>query len=152
MDARRIHQLSGLALLGLAAALVYGSLQLRYFTSLGPGPGFFPLWLSLVLGVLALVMIAQATLGGDLPAEAAPDRAGYLRMLAIVAAIAGAALGLDRLGFATTMLVANLFVLFAMGWRRPVPILIVALCGSFGVFHIFTRLLNVPLPAGPFGF
>ena len=153
MDARRVYQIAGGALFVVAALVAYRSLQLRYFTSLGPGPGFFPLWLSLALGGLALAMILDATFrrGERMAADLLPDRDGGLRVLAILAVLAGAALGLERLGFTLTMFVVTMVVLAALGRRRPLGMLAVAIPCSFGAYYAFTRWLNVPLPAGPLG-
>jgi putative tricarboxylic transport membrane protein len=153
MDARRVYQIAGGVILAAAAAVAYASLQLRYFTSLGPGPGFFPLWLSLALGGLALAMIVDASLHrrGPLADDLVPDRPGGLRVIAVVAVLAGTAAGLNRLGFAVTMFLATMIVLAALGRRRPLGMLAVAVPCSFGAYYVFTRWLNVPLPAGPFG-
>jgi len=153
MNARRTYQIAGCALFALAALIVYHSLQLRYFTSLGPGPGFFPLWLSLILGVLALAMVLQATFGKQdlLSADILPDREGGLRMLTILAALAGVALGLETLGFSLTMFLATMVVLAVLGRRRPLGMLAIAISCSFGAYYLFKQWLNVPLPAGPFG-
>jgi putative tricarboxylic transport membrane protein len=153
MATRHVYQIAGGVILGVAALVAYRALQLRYFTSLGPGPGFFPLWLSLALGGLASAMIVDATLRRHEPLadDLVPDRDGRLRVLVIVAVLAGAALGLEPLGFALTMFVATMVVLAALGRRRVPGMLAVAIPCSFGAYYVFTRWLNVPLPAGPFG-
>jgi putative tricarboxylic transport membrane protein len=140
-------------LLLLAAWIAVEALQLRYYTSLGPGPGFFSFWLAVILGGLAVVMLLQATLGQAKPAP--PDffasRTGYLRMGAVVLALAGTTALLEPLGFRVTMLAVYLFLLWAFGRRSLIVTALVALAGSFGVYHIFVRWLNVPLPIGVFG-
>ena len=153
MDARRVYQVAGGVILGVAALVAYTSLQLRYFTSLGPGPGFFPLWLSLALGGLGLAMILDATLRRHerMDSDLLPDRGGALRVLAILAVLAGTALGLERLGFTLTMFLSTMAVLAVLGRSRPLGMLAIAIPCSFGAHYVFTRWLNVPLPAGPFG-
>jgi hypothetical protein len=42
-------------------------------------------------------------------------------------------------------------LLFALGARSPFAILLTALAGSFGVFHVFFYWLKVPLPIGALG-
>ena len=42
-------------------------------------------------------------------------------------------------------------VLLILGARSPIAILLTALAGSFGVFHVFYHWLKVPLPIGEFG-
>jgi len=153
MTMRRPYQMTGAVLLLLAAWIVVESLQLQYYTSLGPGPGFFSFWLALILGALALVMLLLATFGR---AEPAPEdffasRTGYLRMGAVGLALAGTTALLEFVGFRITMLAMYLFLLRTFGRRNVMITLLVALAGSFGVYHVFVRWLNVPLPVGVFG-
>ena len=57
---RRFYQITGAALLLLAVFVALESLKLKYYTNQGPGPGFFPFWLSLLLGALAIIILLQA--------------------------------------------------------------------------------------------
>lgn len=150
---RRTYQVTGAMLACLAVYVGAESLELRYYTSLGPGPGFFAFWLALILGVLAVTMIAQATLGRPEPApdDLIADRGGYLRMGAVVLALLATALLLERLGFRLTMFAVYLFLLQALGQQRLLTSVVIALAGSFGVYLVFVRWLGVALPTGAFG-
>jgi len=136
-----------------AAFLVRESLRLRYYSSFGPGPGFFPLWLSLLLAILAVAMFWQATFGKPeaMPADFYPDRKGYLRIGAVLAALAGVIVLIEPLGFRLVMLGLYLFLLAVLGRQHPLVTGIVALAGSFGVYYVFVHWLAVPLPIGLFG-
>jgi putative tricarboxylic transport membrane protein len=153
MTMRRPYQITGAALLLLAAWIAIESLQLRYYTSLGPGPGFFSFWLAVILGALAVAMLLQATVGRAEPAPSNlfASRAGYSRMGAVALALAGTTLLLEPLGFRITMCAVYLFLLSTFGQRNPIVVGLVALAGSFGVYHVFVRWLSVPLPIGIFG-
>jgi putative tricarboxylic transport membrane protein len=153
MTMRRVHQVAALTILALGAFLLQGALDLHYFTSIGPGPGFFPVWLAAILCLLAALMFLGATFGKTetAPADLFPSRSGVLRVGAVIAALAGAALLLDRIGFSPTMLLMNLFVLLALGRHRLSTVLIVSIVGSFGIGYVFTEWLDVPLPAGELG-
>lgn len=154
MTMRRPYLVTGMALLLLAIFVGVESLQLRYYTPLGPGPGFFPFWLAVILGALAIGMLVQATLGQTepMPSDFFASRVGYLKMGAIVLSLAGTTALLEPLGFRLTMLAVYLFLLCTLGRQGLVVTALVALAGSFGVYHLFVRWLNVPLPAGVFGF
>ena len=150
MTTRRLFQTGGAIVMVGGAVLLHASSKMPYMTSLGPGPGFFPYWLSAILLGLGAIMLIQAFIE---PARALPDdfwpaEGGFARMLAVIGAVTLAALGLDWLGFAPVMLLANLIVLLALGLRKPLPLAAVALAGSFGVYFVFTRWLGVQLPAG----
>ena len=63
MTMRWPYVITGTVFLLLAAFIAVESLKLRYYTALGPGPGFFPFWLSLILAGLSIIMLVQAGLG-----------------------------------------------------------------------------------------
>ena len=150
---KRGWQLATVALLVLFGWFAYASLQLSLRDSLGPGPGFFPFWLSALGGVLALILLIQLSLGRtDLGAETLSfDREGVRSvMLVIVGLIAATAL-LDFAGFRLSMLLFNAYVLIVLGVRNWIVIAVFAGAGSFGVYHVFYDLLKVPLPEGVLG-
>ena len=153
LSMRRTYQVTGTILICFAVYVGHESLALRYYTSLGPGPGFFAFWLALILGVLAVAMVAQATFGlpEPVPPDLLADRRGYLRMGAIALSLLATALLLERIGFRLTMFAVYLFLLRALGNQRWVTDLLIAAVGSFGVYFVFVRWLNVPLPTGVFG-
>jgi len=144
------------ALLLLAGSLWLGheALALRYYTSLGPGAGFFPFWLALLLGLLSAILLGQAMLGRVAAPEEAPrlpSLAGVLRLSTVVGALAGATLLLEPLGFRLVMAPFLLVLLVALG-RQPVWLgLLIAVAGAWGGHLLFVRWLGVPLPPGPFG-
>jgi putative tricarboxylic transport membrane protein len=154
MTMQGVYRLVGFALLALAVFVVRGALQLRYYTTLGPGPGFFSFWLGLVLGLLALIMIVQTfwTPPERVPADFVPDHAGALRVGAVALSLLAAALLMERIGFCLTMLAVFVFLLRSLGGQGVVTTLAAALIGSFGVDYVFVHWLGVPLPAGILGF
>ncbi|MGE5607236.1 MAG: tripartite tricarboxylate transporter TctB family protein [Bacteroidota bacterium] len=150
---KRTYQITSIVLLVLALVLGFQSLQMRYFTSLGPGPGFFPLWLSILMAILAVTMFIQATFGkaGPLPANFIPDREACKKMGSVVAAIIGVILLLEPLGFCFTMFGFYLFLLTTLGRQNWVTRIIIALSGSFGMYYAFVHWLACPLPIGLLG-
>jgi len=71
--------------------------------------------------------------------------------VAIFAACAFAAWGLERLGYRITMAVVLAFLVLLLerrGWALGLAVTIVM---SWGSFYLFDTLLKVPLPRGPFG-
>lgn len=143
---------SGVVML-IAVFLGGESLKMRYYTSLGPGPGFFPLWLSILLAILALSMFSQATFGKPrpLPADFFADRKAYLRMGAVLLAIVWVVALLEPLGFCLNMLGFYLFLLTVLGRQKLLLTIIIALGGSFGIYYAFVHWLACPLPIGLLG-
>jgi putative tricarboxylic transport membrane protein len=151
---RREYLWTGASLLLGAGLTCVEALRLRYYTSLGPGPGFFPFWLSLALGACALALLAQAVRMPPPEAKSErlwPDRSGAYKILAVLACLIATIVLLEPLGYRLTMLAVYAFLLFTLGRRDYLVMALVSLAGSFGVYYLFVNWLQVPLPAGPFG-
>jgi putative tricarboxylic transport membrane protein len=146
---KRIYQGAGLCFVALSAFVVWESWDLEYYTKLGPGPGFFPLWLGVVMGALSLAWLAQVFMGKGGPEDAAilPERAGIVRILSTLAALAAMAGFMNLVGFQLTMFLFLVFLLKGLGRQALWVTLVVALLGSVGVYHLFGAYLDVPLPA-----
>lgn len=150
----RVYQIASLVfLLGAAFVGIYSWMDLQFYTRLGPGPGFFPFWLSVIFGILSVVMFCQATFRRPepMPEDFYPSGTGYLRIGAIILTLVGTALLLEPLGFRLTMLLFYLFLLFVLGKQNVVVTMLVALTGSIGIFYVFVKLLKIPLPVGMLG-
>ena len=163
-------QIACLCLLGIFLPALVTSLGYSLTDALGPGPGFFPFWLSLIGAVLSATMLAQVTLAAS-SADAAPapgfpknvaadqgialaeaaDRRVALQGIGLVVALTAAAALFEPLGYRLTVLPFIAGVLLILGARSPIAIALTALAGSFGVFHVFYHWLKVPLPIGEFG-
>ena len=148
----RIHAITGVLLLALAAFLGWQSMKLGYYTPIGPGPGFFPLWLCGLLALLSAGMVASALRSAEpVPADFWPDKAGAFRVGAIIASLLFALMTMNWLGFRPTMAGVALFLLLALGYRRLLVLVPVVLLVSFGFQYLFSDLLGLALPAGRLG-
>lgn len=132
------------ALAAIGAYVCIASRALGVWTESGPGPGFFPLVLGVLLVVLSAVWFLQ-TPRRDAPTSALQRkvwRTGGVTIASLV--LLGAVL--DLVGFQIAIFA---FLLFHLRWRGKVrwrTSLVVAVVGSVGTFHLFGDLLLVPLP------
>ncbi len=145
---RRAEQVVATLCIVLGVSIVWQAWRMEYLTSLGPGPGFFPLWLGLILTGLSgawLLSVAWCV-----PAEADrrffPEWRGLRRILLVLGAIVGVGLAMEFIGFQLAMFAFVAFVLVALGRRSFCLTAIIAGIMSFGVYHSFTRWLDVTLP------
>ncbi len=149
---RRGRLVACVCLLGIFAAALVTSLDYSLTDALGPGPGFFPFWLSLIGAALTVAMLIETARSRDLATiNILPNRQAALQAGIVLVALVGAAALLEPLGFRLTMLIFIVGLLLALGARSPAAISLTALAGSFGVFHVFFYWLKVPLPIGALG-
>ncbi len=149
----RIYQTVAVIFMAFGALVICLSLDLSYSADFGPGPGFFPFWLGVLLILLGLVEIVGTTRRPrePLPPGFMPDRAGIKRILFISGSLVAAIFLMKPLGFSLTIFLFGIFLLRTMGRQPWWATIAISLIGSFGTFRLF-RLLQVSLPTGPWGF
>lgn len=150
---QRGWQVACVCLLGLFLAALVTSLDYSLRDALGPGPGFFPFWLSLTGAALTVGILVQVSRSAP-DAETAtilPRGQAALQAGLVVVALGVAAALIEPLGFRLTMLTFLGGLLVVLGARSVVAVSLTAIAGSFGVFHVFYYWLKVPLPIGAFG-
>ena len=145
----RTDHAAGLAfvLFGITVLLLSGDLPSGRLAM--PGAGFLPkvvASLMIFLGVLVLVR------GGDSPRFASIDWSDLRHALLIVVITSiGIALYV-QIGFVLTMGFLLLALLIVAERRNAVRAIVFSLVVVIVAFGLFDRLLNAPLPKGPFGF
>ena len=151
---KRVFQATATILILFSVLVAIESLKLSYYTTLGPGSGFFPLWLAVLLGVLSAALLFQTATGRlRLPdEERAVSKGGAARVVLVLAAMVLVALLLQPVGFRITIAAFMLLMLVALG-RQPLWLAAsVSLALPLALFELFTQLLRVPLPRGLLGF
>jgi putative tricarboxylic transport membrane protein len=127
--------------------------KLAYVSEVGPGPGFFPLWLG-----IGLVSFAACLIFAALASPANQDKADPITWKTTGRALAGwlalmlAIALLGRLGFALSFVLLTIFFIVALD-RRPVLLAVGVGVGLAVAFQlIFVTALDVSLPTGSWGF
>lgn len=148
---RRAEMVAALILAIGAAILVREALRLPVgWTSIGPGSGFFPFWLSIGVAVTAVVIVMKsvrvpATSGRDAPfirpTAWKPLLIAFLPMVGVIAALRYLGIyiggGLYLAGYMT-------FV----GRHRWISIILVSVLIPVALFFIFERWFILPMPKG----
>src|SRR5512136_1000466 len=133
---QRIHQGAALVFTAFSAFIVWESWNLEYYTPLGPGAGFFPLWLGAAMGGLSLIWFVQVSGRTGRPKEGLflPERDGLVRLVSVLGAMVAATLLMGFLGFQVAMFLLLFFLLLIPGRQTIWLALLVALLGSVGVY------------------
>jgi len=145
---QRIHQAAALCFVAFSMFIVWESWNLEYYTRLGPGAGFFPFWLGVVLGGLGLAWLFKVSRPTGRPKEGAflPNRGGIVRILSLISAVLVMARLMNVLGFQLAMFLFLVFTLWVLG-KQPIWLTaVIALGGSVGIYHLFSVYLDVELP------
>jgi putative tricarboxylic transport membrane protein len=139
-------------LLALAGYVFFAAGTLPFGTMRVPQTGFFPKTLAILLGILSLVLLAQALAGREAPRGGEKiETQGWVRIAVTLVTLAGFALALERLGFLLTTFLLMLSLLRAIEAQKWRKVVVVALATALISYAIFSWLLGVPLPAGLLG-
>jgi putative tricarboxylic transport membrane protein len=151
---RKADRITGIITLIFSGYVIAASSGMsRQGQSFGPGVGFLPFWLGVVMAILSVLLVLKS---GKLPAgetkKIFPARGPLLSIAAVMAGLAVYILLIEVLGF---LVDTFLFVVFLLGGvereklRMALP---VAILTSGALYIIFRVLLEVTLPKNRFGF
>lgn len=146
---RRDAAAATVILLFAVTAAVESARLLPYGIVRNPGPGFFPWWLGLSLGLLSLVLLGQSLLARS-AGEGSAGRGRWSKVVGVLVALAGYALLLEPAGYPIVTFLLVLFTLRVTEPHRWPLALGMALLAAGGSYLVFAVWLSVPLPAGPF--
>lgn len=113
-----------------------------------PGAGFVPLFLGLALAAVSMVIIFG---GGSSRSLKVIGWAEAPRVVLILAAFAGAAFALERVGYRLTIFGLLVFLIGVVERRPVIPTATAAIGFSALTYFVFVHLLEVQLPRGPWG-
>lgn len=145
--------ISGACLAAFGIYVISVAAKLPYVSEVGPGPGFFPLWLGigLVLFASGLIFASFSSSRSEAKSETlswkttARALAGWLAMMVAIAL-------LGRIGFALCFVILTIFLIVFLD-RRPLLLAFGVAVGLAVAFHlIFVVALDISLPAAPWGF
>jgi hypothetical protein len=128
----------------LIAAIPYG-----LWRGTTPATGFLPFWYGVLLVLLAgAILVQRVRQGAD---EAGDPIDSPRKPLIILLVVIAAVLGLETVGFVTSIFLTML-ILFVVVEKLPlVPAAVVSAAVTAVLYFMFGKWLGVPLPAGLLG-
>lgn len=141
---------SGLFWLAVAIFTAAQGLSLKLGSLQRPGPGFFPFWGGVILGLLSIVLVVRALTGPE-AGERVRVRLESAKPVVALGAVLGYLLMLETVGFVTVtfLLLLLLFRLEGRAWAFSAAS---AVAGALASYALFELWLRTQLPAGPLGF
>jgi hypothetical protein len=144
-----LDRISGAFLFLLGLFVAWEDRVLPLGTHGRPGPGYFPLLLSAILGILGLLLVLQGRSSPHLRST----RWGEARHAAAILACSFlATFGIERLGYRITMILILGFLFGVVERLKFWQVFALTIGLSLGSFWVFDSLLKVILPRGGFGF
>jgi len=135
-------------ILGIAVILMAS--QLTVMDAAGPGGGFFPICIGILLMVSSGAMLIR---GEEEPASGRflPPRPALLRIIMVLLALCVLAILMPRIGFLPAAIFTMLILLPAVERRSWLATALLAVAASVIIHGLFAYLLDVSLPRGPLG-
>jgi putative tricarboxylic transport membrane protein len=148
----QVNRISGFSVLFGAGALMSEALKLEFTTDIGPGPGFFPVWLCAIMAVLALLLIAKTFTRAEVQTAIDNPGGAVLRKVGTVfAALIGFVIVTPIVGFiggASLFLITIFSFIESMKLRQALPLAAAIACAFYLIFSVG---LGVKLPTGFMG-
>jgi len=133
--------------------VAYASWQMPQRVEFGPGMGFLPFWLAVIMSVLSVMLLfnafAKKRASGKNPF---PARKALLNVVLVIAGLGVYIAVLGTVGFAVSTIFYVAFLLGIVqkvGWLKTA---IVSFLSTGGLYVVFQILLEVKLPQNIFGF
>jgi len=151
---KKADLITGIVLLVLSGYVIQDAWQMPPSMTFGPGPGFLPFWLGVVLAVFAAILLVSAGRRQTTEKDGRPIFPGKQALLGITLVLVGLAgyiLLIEILGY---LVDTFLFIVFLMKVveREKWPLtLMVAVSTTAALFITFQFLLQIPLPSNMFG-
>lgn len=150
----RVETAAGAVVLGFGVALLGGALEFPFMLQGIPGPGFLPLLISIGIVASGVVLTARGAMSAR-AAEAAitwPSFTGWARVALMLGTLAISFLLLESLGFLVVTTVFMAVMIFCLGERSWVKLVVIPVLAAIGLYLVFATWLRVPLPKGIFTF
>ncbi len=129
--------------------VIWESRRLQYWSDSGPGPGFFPLWLGIVIGLTAFLTLYKTFRQEGEKAEKEPFYAGWQQARKPTLVLAAFSVLVVLVRFTGFYIGSALFIGFIVGVverRSWVTVAAVTILSLVGFFYVFDHLLQVQLP------
>lgn len=128
--------------------------KLDYWSRFGPGPGFIPLWSSIIILSGGILLVLQGFRKKPTAARTVTNdkTRGLITVGVVIGLTMVAAVLMSYLGFAASMFLYVLVLIGGIGRHRWYVAVCSAALTAISFYVVFATWLQVPLPKGVLGF
>ena len=137
--------------MGLSLWLILESLQFDYLSDFGPGPGFEPFWLGVMLALLSIALLINTLRKKDNEEDDKPRLPGWKslgRLGVIMLIMAGLALSMNTLEFILAVFIFVALILYILEKVSILKSVFYGIMFSGFIFLLFRYWMNIDLPKG----
>ena len=152
---KKADLITGVILLVISGYVIQEAWRMPPSATFGPGSGFLPFWLGVLLTVLAVILLATAWRRQATEKDSKSPFPGKRALIAIGSVLGGLAVYIVLIEVLGYLVDTFLYVAFLLGIveRERWPITVgVAVLTTAGLYFIFQILLGITLPSNRFGF
>lgn len=147
--------ITGFVLLVLSGYVMREAWLMPQSATFGPGPGFLPLWLGVLLAFLAVILLVTTWSRRATENDRQSPFPGFKPLLSVASVILGLALYtlfMETLGFLVDTFLFVVYLLGVVERERWPMTLMIAASTTAALYLIFQVLLTITLPRNMFGF
>lgn len=152
---RKADRITGVIVLIFSGFVIEESWRMpQQSATFGPGVGFFPFWLGVLMAILSILLILNTWQRPATPTQRSifPGRRAFIAIVLVLTGLAGYIVLLEVLGFLLDTVLFTAFLLGVVEREKWKMTLLIATLTSGGLYVIFQILLGVNLPKNMFGF
>jgi putative tricarboxylic transport membrane protein len=144
--------ITSVVLMGLSLFGIVESSRLERTMQMGVGIAFFPLSMSLAIGILAVFLLV-GVLKGKIKIKDKPicEKGGALRVVTVLAILLAYLILMEGIGYVPSTFLFFFATIFILGKERIGKTLLTSAAFTFFLYAIFQLWLKSPLPTGFLG-
>ena len=151
---KKADLITGVVLLVLAGYVIYEAWLMPPSGTFGPGSGFFPFWLGIILAGFSLILIVGAAVRKKDPSDVSPFPARQA-LFAVTKVLGGLVIFtvlMETLGFLANTFFFVTYLMKVVQRERWWVTLLISVGTTACLYIVFQVLLGISLPRNMFGF
>jgi putative tricarboxylic transport membrane protein len=151
---KKADLVTGVVLLVLAGYVIFEAWQMPPSGTFGPGSGFFPFWLGILLAGLSLILVVGAAVRPKDSTDVSPfpARQALFAVAKVLGGLILFTLLMETMGFIVNTFIFVVYLMKVVPRERWWMAILIAVATTACLYIVFQVLLGITLPRNMFGF